>query len=110
MLLSGGRQLRRDKSPHTQRIYRTAVQSFIDFCAETGVAAEMTAANVGAGIDHHHTDESSTVRLRLTCLKLFAKWLAAEEGFDATPILAVRPPKLDQRNVPDLSENEVRRM
>jgi site-specific recombinase XerD len=70
----------------------------------------LTAANVNAWIDAHHADESSTVRLRLTCLKLFAKWLADEEGFDAAPILTVRPPKADQRSVPDLSEGEVLRM
>jgi site-specific recombinase XerD len=50
------------------------------------------------------------VRLRLVALKLFARWLATEEGFDADPVLALRAPKLDQRAVPDLSENEVRRM
>jgi integrase/recombinase XerD len=110
LLRSWLRQLRRDKSPHTQRIYRTAVQSFIDFCAEAGVTAELTEANVNAWLDAHASDESSTVRLRLTCLKLFAKWLAAEEGFDAAPVLAVKPPKLDQRSVPDMSEGEILRM
>ena len=54
--------------------------------------------------------EASTARLRLTALELLARWLAAEEGFDADPILAVKPPKLDQRSVADLSENEIARM
>ena len=39
-----------------------------------------------------------------------ASWLAAEEGFDADPITAIRAPKLTQAAVPDLSENEIRRM
>ena len=30
--------------------------------------------------------ESSTARLQLTVIKLFARWLAVEEGFDADPI------------------------
>ena len=54
--------------------------------------------------------EPATARLRLQALKLFARWLAAEEHLDADAILAVRAPKLDDKAVPDLSEDEVRRM
>jgi hypothetical protein len=41
---------------------------------------------------------------------LVTAWRADEEGFDPDPILAVKAPRLDQRSVPDLSENEVRRL
>ncbi|OBH22496.1 hypothetical protein A9X03_15395 [Mycobacterium sp. E1715] len=50
------------------------------------------------------------MRLRLAGIKQFAKWLAAEEGFDADPIAAIKPPKLKQDDVPDLSVNELQRM
>ncbi|OBH35445.1 hypothetical protein A5692_11640 [Mycobacterium sp. E342] len=50
------------------------------------------------------------MRLRLAAVKRFAAWLAAEEGFDADPILAIRPPKMAQAAVADLSDNEVGRL
>jgi integrase/recombinase XerD len=98
------------KSAHTTRIYRAAVTSFLAFCTEQGVSQELTKTNVLAWLAGQADNEASTARLRLTALKLFARWLAAEEGFDADPILAVKAPRLDQRAVPDLTEDEVRRM
>jgi site-specific recombinase XerD len=98
------------KSPETLRSYRLSVESFLDFCARQRVPAELTKPNVTAWLASLEDSEASTVRLRLTTLKLFARWLAAEEGFDADHILAVKAPQLDQRAVPDLSENEVLRM
>lgn len=110
LLDSWCRQLRGSrKSDHTVRIYRSAVQSFLDFCTKHDLPSELTKANVIGWLDVQAHNEASTVRLRLTAIKLFARWLT-EEGFDPDPILAVKAPKLDQRSVPDLSENEVRRM
>jgi integrase/recombinase XerD len=97
------------KSDHTVRIYRTGVRSFLDFCAEHHLPVELTKANVIGWLNAQADREASTVRLRLTAIKLFARWLT-EEGFDPDPIVAVKAPKQDQRSVPDLSENEVRRM
>jgi site-specific recombinase XerD len=98
------------KSPQTLRSYRLSVDAFLDFCARQQVPAELTKVNVTAWLASLADSEAATVRLRLTAVKLFARWLAAEEGLDVDPILAVRPPQLDQRSIPDLSENEVRRM
>lgn len=92
------------KSPQTLRSYGLAVRSYLDFCDE------LTKEGVLAWVASQSDNEAATVRLRLTAVKLFARWLAAEEGFDAAPILAVRPPRLDQRAVPDLSDDEVQRM
>ena len=65
----------------------------------------MTKANVIGWMGAQPGVAASTVRLRLTVLKLFAKWLAAEEGFDPDPITAVKPPKQDQKPVADLSDD-----
>lgn len=92
------------KSPQTLRSYGLAVRSYLEFCDE------LTKEGVVAWIASQGDNEAATVRLRLTAVKLFARWLAAEEGFDAEPILAVRPPRMDQRTVPDLSDDEVQRM
>ena len=111
MLASWLRILRAEqKSPHTLRMYRMSVESFLKFCDEQQLPRELTKATVIDFLAALVERQPSTVRLRLTVLKLFARWLATEEGFDADPVLAIRAPKLDQRAVPDLSENEVRRM
>lgn len=109
LLTSWCRQLRgARKSDHTIRIYRTSVQSFLNF-SRVADFDHLTKANVIDWLGSQADLEASTVRLRLTALKRFAKWLADEEGFDADHILTVKAPKLD-RAVPDLSENDVRKM
>jgi site-specific recombinase XerD len=98
------------KSPQTLRSYRLSVAAYLDFCSDQGIAQELTKSNVTAWLASLDNSEASTVRLRLTALKLFARWLADEEGFDVDPILTLKAPQLDQRSVPDLSEEEVRRL
>ncbi len=111
LLASWLRELRgQRKSEHTWRSYSAAVQSFLGFCAEHEIPAELTKANVLGWLGAQGANQTSTVRLRLTAIKLFARWLAEAEGFDADPVLAVKAPKMDQPLVPDLSENELRRM
>lgn len=97
------------KSPHTLAGYSAAVRSFLRFCERTGLPAELTRDNVTAFMSAH-TGQASTARLNLTVLKLFARWLAAEEGFDAAPVTGLRPPRQDDRAVPDLSVGEVDRL
>jgi integrase/recombinase XerD len=111
MLDSWCRLLRRDrKSDQTLRSYRRAVEAFLTFCDDAALPRELTKTNVIAWLDTQHDCGTASVRLRLTALKLFARWLAAEEHFDADPILVIAPPKLEQAAVADLSEGEIRRM
>jgi integrase/recombinase XerD len=98
------------KSPETLRAYRTAVTVYLAFCTEHGLPQQLTKATVIAWLASMADGETSTVRLRLAGLKLFARWLAAEEDFDADGILTVKAPRLDQRSVADLAEIDLRRM
>jgi integrase/recombinase XerD len=111
LLASWLRELRgQRKSEHTWRSYQAAVQSFLAFCGEHDLPAELTKTNVIGWLGAQGANQTSTVRLRLTAIKLFARWLAEAEGFDPDPVLAVKAPKMDQPSVPDLSENELRRL
>jgi site-specific recombinase XerD len=98
-----------NKSPHTMRIYRSGVRAFLDFCDEHNLPRELSKSNVIAFMASR-TGEASTAVLQLRVLKIFARWLAAEEDFDASGMLSVRPPKTDQPAVADLSEDEIKRM
>jgi integrase/recombinase XerD len=92
------------KSPATLSAYNRAVGMFLD------THIEMTKPAVMAWLAGVADSEPATVRLRLAAIKQFAKWLAAEEYLDADPIRMIPPPKLDQKPVAALSEDEVRRL
>jgi site-specific recombinase XerD len=97
------------KSRATLDAYRSALRAYARFCAERGLAPELSADNVMEFIAEH-PGETSTIRLHLTCLKLFAKWLAAEEGFDAFDIAALRLPRADVKAVPILTDAQIGRL
>lgn len=95
------------KSQETRKAYRTGVQSFLSFCAQQEIPAELTKSAVRDWVASMDGQEAATVRLRLTALKRFARWLADEEGADVDAVLAVRPPKLDQKVVEHLSDRAI---
>lgn len=95
------------KSPATLKAYKAGVAAYLTFCQQQQLPAELTKDNLRAFMAHLADSEPATARLRLTAIKLFARWLADEEGFDADPILTVRAPKLDDKAVPDLSVGEM---
>lgn len=96
------------KSPATLKAYKAGVTGYLTFCQQQTLDVELTKENLRAYMACLADSEPATARLRLTAVKLFARWLADEEGFDADPILTVRAPKLDDKAVPDLSESEVK--
>jgi len=98
------------KSTSTLKAYKAGVTGYLAFCERQQLPKALTKDGVRAFMASLADTEPATARLRLQALKLFARWLAAEERFDADGVLAVRAPKLDDKAVPDLSEDEVRRM
>ena len=98
------------KSPATLKAYKAGVTAYLAFCQQQNLPAELSKFNLRAFMAHLADSEPATARLRLTAVKLFARWLAAEEGFDADPVLAVRAPRLDDKAVADLSLDEVQRI
>lgn len=98
------------KSPSTLKVYRSGVTSYLNYCVAHNLPPALVKPAVIAYMASLADGEPATGRARLAALKLFARWLAAEEGFDADPIVAVRPPKLDERSVSSLSDAEIRRL
>ena len=84
LLTSWLRTLRGERSsPSTVKAYGLGVRTSLAFCATAGLPAQLTKVNVLALHGQSVRAEPATARLRLAALKLFAQWLAAEEGFDA---------------------------
>lgn len=98
------------KSASTLKVYRSGVSAYLNFCAAQALPAALTKAQVTAYMTSIADGEPATGRARLSAIKLFARWLGDEDGFDADPIVAVRPPKLDDRSVSSLSNDEVSRI
>lgn len=98
------------KSPATLKAYKAGITAYLTFCQQQNLPLELSKPNVRAFMAFLADSEPATARLRLTAVKLFARWLADEEGFDADPILTVRAPKLDDKAVPDLSVAEMTAM
>lgn len=89
------------KAKSTQRVYRLAVEGFLaDY-------PELTKANVVLWMADQSDAETASIRVRLQALKQFAKWLAAETGFEADHITVLRPPKLHQKPVASLTDAEI---
>jgi integrase/recombinase XerD len=108
LLDSWCRQLRgQRKSAQTLRSYRLGVESFLRWCDDTGQPRALTKVNVTEWVNAQYEQSTATVRLRLTAVKLFVRWLADEEGFDPDPITAVKSPKLTQATVSGLTDTEI---
>ena len=89
------------------RVYEDSVRRFLAF---NFADAKLTKDAVIGWMASMAEAEPSSIRLRLAALKQFAKWLAAETDFNADAILLIRPPRLDQKPVPALSDDEVNRL
>ena len=92
------------RAPATLRAYRIGTDLFLSAHAELTKPAVMEWL---AGFDGA---EPATVRLRLAAVKQFARWLGAEGYLDTDAVLLIRPPKLDQKPVPALTDEELRRL
>lgn len=98
------------KSPSTIKVYRTGVTSYLAFCKSERLPIALTKNSVRGFMASLVDAEPATARVRLTAIKLFARWLADEEGLDADGVLVVRAPKLDDKTVASLEAAEVKRL
>lgn len=100
------------KSPATLKVYGDGVRRFLTWAADTGTPARLdrttVAAFMAALLDAGA--EPATARSRHLALRRLAAWLVDEGELDEDPLLSSRPPKLDQKVIPELTEDEVRRL
>jgi integrase/recombinase XerD len=97
------------KSPNTMRNYTKAVRQYLKFCDDNELPRELNKSTLVAFMAAW-PGEASTAVLTLRELKIFARWLADEEGLDPSGVLSVKPPKADQPVVADMPSDEIQRM
>jgi site-specific recombinase XerD len=98
------------KSPATIKVYGDGVRRFLVWCEETGhppelgrrALAEFVADLLEAGA------EPATARSRYLSLRRFSAWLVEERELPGDPFDGAKPPKLDAKVVPVLTEDRLR--
>lgn len=97
------------KSPQTLKTYGDGVRFYLAWCAEHDLEP-MVRANLSTWtatlLDNGAA--ASTARARQLGVRRFAAWLAEEGEIAADPFLGIKSPKLDERVVEPLTDDELR--
>ena len=98
------------KSPATVSLYSTGVRAFLAWCAAGSRTPTLDRATVAAFVADllDQGREAATAVAYQMALRRFAAWLVAEGELDADPLAGLKPPKLDAKVVPVLSDAELR--
>lgn len=97
------------KSPQTQRTYGEGVRQCLAWCAENDVAP--LARSSLSLFTAHLLDTgaaASTARSRQLGVRRLSAWLTEEGEIPADPFLGIKSPKLDERVVEPLTDDELR--
>lgn len=98
------------KSPRTLTAYAAAVRTFLTWCAAQGRAAVLDRATVNAWVAAMLDGgaEANTARVRQHALRRFSAWLVDEEEIERDELIGLRPPKVDQKVTPRLTDDQCR--
>jgi site-specific recombinase XerD len=98
------------KSPATIELYGRGVRAFLTWCQETGTAPVLERPTVAAFVAGLLDDgkEATTARAYQLALRRLAAWLVEEDELPADPLVGMKPPKLDTKVTPVLSDGQLR--
>lgn len=97
------------KSDATVLSYTRGVQMFLDYCRRQQVPAVLDRRTVnGYTAELLETREPATARARQLGVRRFSAWLAEEGELEHDPLLGVKAPKLDQKVIEPLTDDQLR--
>lgn len=98
------------KSAQTVKTYTDGVKRFLDWCQRTNTTPDLTRPVVNAFIATLLDEgaEGSTARSRQLALRRFSAWLTEEGELDQDMLIGLKPPKLDSKIVPELSDDQLK--
>jgi site-specific recombinase XerD len=113
LLPSWARSLRAEnKSPRTVVAYTSGGRQLLDFLKRAGMPTEVASIrreHVESFIEHVlERSRASTAGTRYRDLQQLFRWLLEEGEISESPMARMRPPKLDERPVPIISEEDLR--
>jgi integrase/recombinase XerD len=98
------------KAQGTVEAYAGGIRKFLGWCAAKGVPARLDRATVQGFVadllDQGH--QAATATSRQLAIRRFSAWLAAEGEIERDELVALKPPKLDQKVVQPLTEAQLR--
>lgn len=100
------------KSPQTVKTYGDGVRKFAAWCAEADLPPELDRPTVNAFVSGllDAGAEAATARSRQLSLRRFSAWLHEEGEIDKDELAQLKPPKLDSKIVPELSEDQLKEL
>jgi integrase len=100
------------KSPSTIKTYTAGVTAYLRWCETTGTPPELTKQSVQGFVADllDNGAEAATACARQLALKRFGVWLVAEGELDTDPLLGLKQPKLDNKVVNSLTDDDLRRL
>jgi len=100
------------KSPQTVKSYGDAVRAYLRWCHAAEAPAVLDRRQLAGFIDTLLTEgaQPATARARQLGVRRFAAWLAEEGEVVADPLFGVKAPKLDQKVVEPLTEDQLKRL
>lgn len=97
------------KSPQTLKAYGEGVRQYLAWSTATGAEPFTRAAlNLWVAQLLDSGAAASTARSRQLAVRRFSSWLTDEGELPTDPFLGVKAPKLDERIIEPLTENELR--
>jgi integrase/recombinase XerD len=98
------------KSPATLKVYAGGARAFLSWCQRTGTPAVLDRPTVTAYVADllDAGAEGNSAKARQLALRRFAAWLVEEGELDADPLAGLRPPKVDQKVTPVLSQAQLK--
>jgi site-specific recombinase XerC len=101
------------KSPRTVASYAEGLRQYIEFGAVAGevpLDLDTLARFVNSILDKGFSP--STARLRQLAVRRWSEWLAsdAEREIPYNPLLGAKLPRLDEKIIPELNEDEIKRL
>jgi len=98
------------KSPNTLKRYGNGVRAFLRWAEQSGTAPVLDRRTVAAFLADliGGGQESSTVHAQQSAVRRFSAWLADEGEISQDLLLGMKPIKVDEKVVPELTEDEAR--
>jgi integrase/recombinase XerD len=100
------------KSRETVKSYGDGVRAFLRWCqeSETEPALERSTVNAFVAALLESGQEAATARARQLALRRFSAWLLEEGEIDSDPLLGLKPPKLDDKIIPSLTDDQIKQL
>jgi site-specific recombinase XerD len=100
------------KSPATIKCYGDGVRAYARWADSNGIEPQLSKADAQAWIADTLAagKEGSTAKVRLKGMRRFCAWLVAEGELAENPMAGMPAPKVDDKVVPALSEDQLKRL